>query len=486
MNKGCLYWLFIGWWLEIIKLYFKALYWIFIGWWWKLLHTDQTQKEINNLNNDLNKINSNLENIEKQIDDMMLSSVNEDKIGEISAWQIHKKYNLGSEYSKNIINRLEEIGYIKKNENKFEIIKTEQEIESYIKIHLEELRPESYLNSGIKDNGDIAFISKLQMKIGYYKIVFPIFVRRLLFSIPQIFLIVFVMIILSYAKIDNRPIRPKEYLLLLLLSEIFIIIPLNIFIRIFQAWIYNMGFKDFMLLPKNWFFDRCKKAIDLCATFKENNIKYYIGSYNSLIEQLGKVLQRKKALAEHYANMANNAENENDFYTSINSCINTLEWMSQFERFDVFSEKPSDDIKIIKDGMDVSLERFRKRMEFTQKSEFYNYDNMEGHDFEYFCADMLRKNGFENVEVTQGSGDHGIDILAEKDGITYAIQCKCYSSNIGNTAIQQAHTGKSLYHKDIAVVLTNRYFTSQAKEEAQALGVKLWDRDKLEEMIGKG
>ena len=114
-----------------------------------------------------------------------------------------------------------------------------------------------------------------------------------------------------------------------------------------------------------------------------------------------------------------------------------------------------------------------------------NYDSMEGHQFEYFCADILKKNGFENVEVTQGSGDHGIDILAEKDGISYAIQCKCYSSNIGNAAVQQAHTGKSLYHKDIAVVLTNRYFTAQAKEEAQALGVKLWDRDKLNSMIEK-
>ena len=73
-----------------------------------------------------------------------------------------------------------------------------------------------------------------------------------------------------------------------------------------------------------------------------------------------------------------------------------------------------------------------------------------------------------------------------KNDISYAIQCKCYSDNVGNAAVQQAHTGKSLYHKDIAVVMTNRYFTSQAIEEAKALGVKLWDRDKLEEMVGRG
>lgn len=124
--------------------------------------------------------------------------------------------------------------------------------------------------------------------------------------------------------------------------------------------------------------------------------------------------------------------------------------------------------------------------ETVEQDYFQNYDSMDGHQFEYFCADILKKNGFENVEVTRGSGDHGIDILAEKDGVSYAIQCKCYSSNVGNSAVQQAHTGKSLYRKDIAVVLTNRYFTLQAREEAGELGVKLWDRDKLNEMINNG
>ena len=120
---------------------------------------------------------------------------------------------------------------------------------------------------------------------------------------------------------------------------------------------------------------------------------------------------------------------------------------------------------------------------YTESKLIDNFDSMEGHEFEYFCAELLRKNGFVNVEVTRASADHGIDVLAEKDDITYAIQCKCYSSNIGNSAVQEAHTGKSLYHRDVAVVMTNRYFTEQAKSEAKALGVKLWDRDKIEQLV---
>lgn len=110
------------------------------------------------------------------------------------------------------------------------------------------------------------------------------------------------------------------------------------------------------------------------------------------------------------------------------------------------------------------------------------YDAMDGHEFEYFCADLLRQNGFYNVDVTKASGDQGIDIIAYKDGIKYGIQCKCYSSDIGNSAVQQAYSGKTFYNCHVAAVLTNRYFTSSAKELAQSNGVLLWDRNKLEEL----
>lgn len=112
-----------------------------------------------------------------------------------------------------------------------------------------------------------------------------------------------------------------------------------------------------------------------------------------------------------------------------------------------------------------------------------DYDNMDGHAFEYFCADILSKNGYQNVEVTRGSGDQGIDVLAERDGIKYGIQCKCYSSDIGNKAVQEAFAGKTYYGCHVAVVLTNRYFTKSARELSDSNKVLLWDRDKLNELI---
>lgn len=109
-------------------------------------------------------------------------------------------------------------------------------------------------------------------------------------------------------------------------------------------------------------------------------------------------------------------------------------------------------------------------------------DAMDGHTFEYWCAELLRKNGFTDVTVTKSSGDQGVDLLAKKDGIKFAIQCKCYASNVGNTPIQEVSAGKTFYNCQIGVVMTNRYFTQGAIALAERTGTLLWDRDKLAKM----
>lgn len=112
-------------------------------------------------------------------------------------------------------------------------------------------------------------------------------------------------------------------------------------------------------------------------------------------------------------------------------------------------------------------------------------DSMEGHNFEYWCAELLRRNGFNKVSVTRGSGDDGIDIIAFRDGQKYGIQCKRSYSKIGNKAVQEAYTGKTVYGCHIAAVITNNYFTPSAINTAQKTGVVLWDRHWIASHITK-
>ena len=111
------------------------------------------------------------------------------------------------------------------------------------------------------------------------------------------------------------------------------------------------------------------------------------------------------------------------------------------------------------------------------------FDLMEGRDFEHYCAELLRRRGFQEVEVTKGSGDYGIDILAEKDGVTYAVQCKRYAAPVGVKAVQEAYAGRDYYDRMVGAVLTNQYFTQPAVEAARKLKILLWDRGYLEGML---
>lgn len=117
---------------------------------------------------------------------------------------------------------------------------------------------------------------------------------------------------------------------------------------------------------------------------------------------------------------------------------------------------------------------------FRRSALRHTVDQMDGFDFEYYCADLLAADGFVDVQVTRSSGDYGVDILAEKDGVTYAIQCKRYSGLVGVKAVQEAYAGRDYYDRMVGAVLTNQYFTKPAMKAAKKLKILLWDRDYIE------
>lgn len=121
---------------------------------------------------------------------------------------------------------------------------------------------------------------------------------------------------------------------------------------------------------------------------------------------------------------------------------------------------------------------------FNKQNNIKEIDNdMNGFDFEKFTGDVLHYNGFEKIEITQKCGDFGIDIVAYKDDIKYAIQCKRYSTPVGIKAVQEVVASKIMNNCHVAVVITNNYFTNSAIELAKKNNVLLWNRDKLIDLI---
>lgn len=96
-----------------------------------------------------------------------------------------------------------------------------------------------------------------------------------------------------------------------------------------------------------------------------------------------------------------------------------------------------------------------------------------GQEYEYFVAEYLRRTGYSQVTVTKGSGDYGVDILATKNGIKYAVQCKYYSSPVSLKAVQEVVAGAPCYGCNAAMVVTNNTFTKSAIKLAATNGVTL-------------
>lgn len=114
-----------------------------------------------------------------------------------------------------------------------------------------------------------------------------------------------------------------------------------------------------------------------------------------------------------------------------------------------------------------------------------NINTMDGHDFEYFCARVMKRNGFDTAEVTRSSGDHGADIIATRNNVRYAVQCKRWSSAVGNKVVQDVFYAKQVYHCHVGIIITNNTFTPAAREAAQEAGIVLWDGDFLKKYISQ-
>lgn len=101
---------------------------------------------------------------------------------------------------------------------------------------------------------------------------------------------------------------------------------------------------------------------------------------------------------------------------------------------------------------------------------------MDGTAYEVFVAKYLKEQGFRQILHTGTTGDFGVDLVAKKHGVYYAVQCKYYSSSVSGAAVQEAVAGMAYYHCDRAMVVTNSNLTKGAKELAQVNGVQVLEQ----------
>lgn len=109
-------------------------------------------------------------------------------------------------------------------------------------------------------------------------------------------------------------------------------------------------------------------------------------------------------------------------------------------------------------------------------------------EFEEYIAKLFMDNGYV-ATVTPPRWDKGKDIIAEKDGITYFIECKHYSSEVIGRPYLQKLAGAALpYNVTNIIFVTTSTYHSNAYEYQRALNssgiihLTLMDLDDIIEM----
>lgn len=113
---------------------------------------------------------------------------------------------------------------------------------------------------------------------------------------------------------------------------------------------------------------------------------------------------------------------------------------------------------------------------------FSAIDSMDGTSFELAVVELLGLLGFEDVERIRGF-DKGADVLATYEGERVAVQVKRRSSAVRIGAVRQVLDGLKRYGCSRGLVITNSFFTKQARECAEFHGIDLWDRKVLSDFV---
>jgi Holliday junction resolvasome RuvABC ATP-dependent DNA helicase subunit len=109
---------------------------------------------------------------------------------------------------------------------------------------------------------------------------------------------------------------------------------------------------------------------------------------------------------------------------------------------------------------------------------------MGGREFEHWSASLFRGEGYA-VQITQASGDHGIDLILTRDGRTTAVQCKRWTEPVGEPILRDFYGAMMSAGVASGIVATTSTFTPSARAFVQNKPIRLIELDELLD-LGKG
>ncbi|MBI1657807.1 MAG: restriction endonuclease [Thaumarchaeota archaeon] len=117
--------------------------------------------------------------------------------------------------------------------------------------------------------------------------------------------------------------------------------------------------------------------------------------------------------------------------------------------------------------------------EITEQDIENGFERFDPYSFEKLVARLFTSKGYR-TEVTQGSGDMGVDVMASSSSETIAIQVKRWRGNVGGPDVHKTLGSMVSHRATRALVVTTSDFTNQAYDILKGGSpVELWNGQRL-------
>lgn len=252
----------------------------------------------------------------------------------------------------------------------------------------------------------------------------------------------------------------------------------------FKSFFINPTIKNIIKASRNK--RRLEKEIVLLNKQK-NEIDTYMTNKQQYLTNIRKHNEILKNLLLKERNLNRNIiilkDEEQELKSKINYKEEITKEIVQLEEKIALLSKQINSLNNKKENLKKEIRQNEEKSNFISIANIEYIDSLDGIEFEKFIMKLLKYLDFDECYTTSETGDYGIDVIGIKNNVKYAIQCKNYINPVGNKAIQEAYSGKDYYDCNVAIVVTNNYFTSNAINQAQKNKVVLWNRDDLLEII---
>ncbi len=124
----------------------------------------------------------------------------------------------------------------------------------------------------------------------------------------------------------------------------------------------------------------------------------------------------------------------------------------------------------------------RKSLKRVEALKLSGIDKMNPDEFKNYICELLDRRGF-NVETPDGAFNLGVDLIAQKKNVKYAVQLKKQPSAVSTLAIIDIEREKHRYDCKATMVITDNYFTEDAIQSANSNRCEIIDRETLADWV---